>query len=154
MVRWIADLFKDRSQPDEIAVVEAADQVLNAAIDQAKATLDVFWTKFDAGEADRFQLKAGLTTPNGAIEHVWLTVSGRQDGRIVGRLGNQPVDLVDLNIGDEVQVDLNRVSDWAYIKEGRLYGAFTQRAMLDRADPRTRRQIEAVLSPNPLETDA
>lgn len=154
MFRRIADLFKDRSPLDELVVVEAVDQAMNAAIDQARATLDVFWTKFDAGEADEFQLKAGLTTPNGAIEHVWLTVSGRHDGRIVGRLGNQPVDLVDVNIGDEIQVEPDRVSDWAYFKAGRQYGAFTQRAMLDRADPRTRRQIEAVLSPNPLETDA
>jgi uncharacterized protein YegJ (DUF2314 family) len=136
---------------DEFTVVQAGEASIEAATARAKATLDLFWEKFESGAADQYQLKVGLTTPNEAIEHVWIKPIERRDGRVIGLLMSQPVDLEDVSLGDEITIDPERISDWGYFKGGKLYGAFTQRAMLDQISPALRRRFEAALAPNPLE---
>lgn len=153
MLRRLVDRILGRAPgPDEFTILDAGD--IDAAIAEARATLDIFWRKFEAREALQYQLKAGLTTPNGATEHIWIEPSERREGKVVGRLMNQPLDLEDVAVGDEVVVDADRISDWGYFKSGRLYGVFTQRALLDRQSPAFRRQAEAVLSPTPLEPES
>jgi uncharacterized protein YegJ (DUF2314 family) len=126
---------------------------LDVAIAQARDTLPSFWRRFEASAADEFEIKAGLTTPNGAVEHVWMTPCSWRDGKILCRLLSAPVDLEDVGLGDEVLVLPERISDWSYWRDGKLYGAYTERALLDRMDKGARRQLEAVLAPLPLESD-
>jgi uncharacterized protein YegJ (DUF2314 family) len=155
MLGKLLDRFLRPAPPtDEFAVLKQRDEAVVAATAEARATLDVFWRKFETGEADQYQLKVGLTTPNEAIEHIWLSPSDRRDGKVVGRLMNQPVDLEDVNVGDEIVVEPQRISDWGYFKDGRLYGAFTQRALLDTLSPAMRRQVGAALAPTPLEPES
>ena len=153
MFRRILDSIL-RPRTEFPVVVQDDDKAdVDAAIAQARETLPLFWRKFEAGEADEFQLKAGLTTPNGATEHIWVRPSGWQDDKVIARLTSDPIDLEDVRAGDEVLIEPERISDWGYFKGGRLYGAFTQRAMLKYSEPKLRRQIEAALSPTPLEAE-
>jgi uncharacterized protein YegJ (DUF2314 family) len=146
-------LFKRLTGQDagEFTVTEQGDAAIVEAVAAARATLPVFWTVFEARDADDFQLKVGLTTPAGATEHVWIAPSAREGGKVTGVLAVQPFDLDDVDLGDEVVFDGDRISDWSYFKNGLLYGAYTQRAMLDRLPRDTWRELEAVLSPTPLE---
>ena len=154
MFRRIASLIlRPRGPESEVTVVASGDPSMEAAIAQARETLPIFWRCFEAGAADSFQLKAGLSTPNGATEHLWLYPSGWREGKVVAILANQPRDLVDVGAGDEVLVDPDRITDWGYAKNGRLYGAFTQRAALHELSRSMRRQLEAVLAPTPLEPE-
>jgi uncharacterized protein YegJ (DUF2314 family) len=140
--------------PGEFTIVPSGDAGVRAATAEARATLDIFWRKFDTGEADEYQLKVGLTTPNEATEHVWLAPSGWREGKVVGRLLSQPLDLPDVDAGDEVYVDPERISDWSYVKADKVWGAFTQRALLDQVSAEFRRQAEAAFSPTPLEPES
>lgn len=152
MLRRLADMFlRPRPADGEVTVVESGAAALEAATAEARATLPIFWKVFDDDAADSYQLKVGLATPNGATEHIWIYPGGWRDEKVFGILANQPADLVDVAAGDEILVDPARISDWGYSKGGRLYGAFTQRATLDRLSRGTRRQVEAALSPTPLE---
>ena len=147
-------ILRPAAPADEFTVLRPGDEAVAAATAEARATLDIFWRKFESGEADQYQLKVGLTTPNEAVEHIWLSPSARRDGKVVGQLMNQPVDIEDVNLGDEIVVEMERISDWGYAKDGRLYGAFTQRALLDTLRPAMRRQVEAALAPTPLEPES
>jgi uncharacterized protein YegJ (DUF2314 family) len=137
--------------PTAFSIVQEGD--LAEATAEARRTMPGFWSRFESGAADQFQVKAGLSTPHGAVEHVWVEPTGWQDGKLIGRLLTPPADLDDLFLGSEILVDPERLSDWAYFREGKLYGAFTQRALLPQLDRGSRRQLEAVLAPNPTESD-
>ena len=101
-----------------------------------------------------FRIKARLTTPGGPGEHLWLAVARRDGDDIVGVLVNDPATLDDVQAGDEIRVDADRLSDWAYFKHGKMFGAFTMRAVLDRLSPGERARYLDVLSEDPVEADA
>lgn len=149
-------LFKRLTGQDagELTITEEGDSAIVEAVAEARATLPVFWSAFDARSAEDFQLKAGLSTPNGATEHVWIVPSARDGDKVTGVLAVQTVDLDDVDLGDEVVFEDGRISDWTYFKHGLLYGGYTQRAMLHRLPRHARRELEAVLSPTPLEPSA
>ena len=150
--KFLDRVLRPASPMGEFTIVKTGNETVEAAMARARDTLDIFWRKFESGEADGYELKVGLTTPNEAVEHLWIEPTERQDGKIVGRLLIQPVDIEDLNLNDTITVDPDRISDWGYFKGGKLYGAFTQRAMLDTMSSGLRRQIEAALAPDALES--
>lgn len=144
-----------RRAPSEFTIIEKGDAAIVEAVANARESLPVFWSVFDAQTADDYQLKAGLDTPNGAVEHLWFIPRARSDsGKVVGILTVQPRDIEGLNEGDEVFFPEDRISDWSYRKGDLLYGMYTQRALLDRLPPQSRREMEAALSPTPLESGA
>src|SRR5438045_472994 len=138
MLRRLAQMMLRSRRSDDVAVLDRGNASMEAAIAQARETLPVFWRKFESGEAESYQLKAALTTPNGATEHVWIYTSGWRDERVVGVLASKPMDLGDISAGDEVLIDPERISDWVYFKQGLLYGGFTQRVTLNQLKPAMR----------------
>ncbi|MFC3078412.1 DUF2314 domain-containing protein [Phenylobacterium terrae] len=145
------------SQPQE-AFIEVADddERMNAAMAEAKASLPQFWRRFETGtpEYSDFTVKAAMTTVGGqGIEHIWIDVSDRRDGKVTGRLANEPVHLGDeLTLGSEVEVPEAIISDWGYAKGEVNYGHFTTRVLMTRQYPDTP-LAEYGLSPNPLESE-
>jgi uncharacterized protein YegJ (DUF2314 family) len=142
--------------PDGFVVSAADDPALRSAMAEARASLPIFWSKFEEREPETgpFWLKVGMPTPNGAVEHIWVDAIARDEGVILGRLVNEPVDLRGLRLGSEVRVRPEMISDWSYEKNGKMYGAYTTRAVLDRVGPEERAQAKALLAPTPLEPDA
>jgi uncharacterized protein YegJ (DUF2314 family) len=147
-------ILRRRSEGVDYTINDPGDAAIEAAIAQARETLPTFWRVLAEGDASDCHLKVGLTTPNGAIEHLWIKPAERREDKVIGRLVSEPLDLEDVMIGSEVAVDLDRISDWAYIRNGRMFGAFTQRAMLHQIKPSARRRLAAALSPTPLESEA
>lgn len=143
---------------DNFAYSAADDPALVAAEDEALTHLPRFWQLYDVkpiGYSD-FVLKVGLPTADGrGDEFIWMTVLERlPEGDIVGELANEPVEIADLRAGSTIQVSPSRVIDWSYTVGGKAYGHFTTRALFPRMSPATRAEVEATLSPTPLETDA
>ena len=63
----------------------------------------------------------------------------------------RPAYVADLKLGSEVRVLASDVSDSSYAHDGKLYGHFTTRALVSKASPAERAEMEAALSPTPLE---
>lgn len=145
----------DRS-PVELINVRADDPQMQGAIAEARRTLPIFWAKFESGDPEvrNFTLKAGLTTGANSQEHVWLKVLNRTADRVVGTLDSDPVGLKDVSAGDELLVDLDRVSDWLYEKHGKTYGGYTMRALIDQMSPSKQDRLRRQLAPTPLEPDS
>ena len=140
---------------DEITPVSAGDAKVNAAIAQARATLPDFWPRFDDHEpgATAFRIKAKLKTPHGGFEHIWVDVVSHSALAVRGTLANDPADLGDLKFGSEVVVDDAAISDWSYEKDGKLYGGYTMRALMDRQSPEMQKKVGAMLPATPLESN-
>lgn len=152
----VASVLAACSQRDNFIVVPETDVAASAAQVEARKTLPVFWSKFDgkAPGLSEFRLKVGLPTPNGAVEHIWTDLVSRSGDEIVGRIANDPVNLPKLKLGSEVRIDPETISDWGYVKDEKLYGAYTMRALMDRMPENKQAEARAFLSPEPLEAGA
>lgn len=142
------------ADPD-VVLSEARDPEVKAAQAEARRTLSYFWAKWSAKPAgyDDFALKVGFQVRDGGVEHMWVYPIRRSGDRLLVRVANDPVYVADLKFGSEVEVALGDVTDWAYSRDGKLYGHFSTRALLKNASPETRAELDRMLAPNPLESD-
>jgi uncharacterized protein YegJ (DUF2314 family) len=77
-------------------------------------------------------VKAPFQGPRRSLEWLWLSVEQwRADGTMIGTLQSQPRRVMELDKGDEVVVDLERVFDYVLVlpdgtREGNTTGQFLQ----------------------------
>lgn len=69
-------------------------------------------------------------TRNGG-EHIWMAdVKRLPDRRFSGRFGNAPRDLPGQHEGDQVEFKQADISDWMFMRNGKIVGGATIRPML------------------------
>lgn len=138
---------------DEVIWSDKDDAVMNAAEAEARASLPYFWAKVDSKDPSRsnFMIKVGLPTDHGGVEHIWTALLSHEGDVIMGRLDQVPEDVAAMKAGAEFRVNPAQISDWMYMKSGKLYGSYTTRAMMDRVSPENRKATLKVLAPTPLE---
>ena len=140
---------------DDLVFFSPDDAKMNAAIEQARKTLPIFWAKVDEHDpaVSDVLVKVGLPNTHDSLEHIWMTVESHSALAVRGRLANDPTDLPKLHHRDEITVETSKISDWAYTKDGKQYGGFSLRVMMDRASPEERRDLGQGLAPTPLEPE-
>jgi len=104
------------------------DPKLAAATEEARRRLPEFLDAFTRKDGERFSVKAPVTA-GGRTEHIWIDVDDVDDDRIGGRLGNEPVDLGGMKIGDRVDVAISEIEDWVVVRGGEPTGLFTSRTL-------------------------
>ncbi len=123
---------QDRSPIIDIA---NGDPEMAAAIAKARATLPAFWATYEApkGSETGFSLKVRFPTHGTSAEHIWMAeVKKLPDGRYSARFANQPRDLPGKRVGDLVQFTEADISDWMFMRNGKIVGGETIRPMLKR----------------------
>jgi uncharacterized protein YegJ (DUF2314 family) len=115
-----------------IVDVRAADAEMNTAIARARETLPTFWASCDApkptetGHALKVRFDVGAE-----VEHIWvIDVKKLSDGNYSGRLANEPSDLPGKNIGDQVKFKQIDISDWMFMRNEKVVGGETIKALL------------------------
>lgn len=112
--------------------VKGDSDAMAAAEAEARKHWPEFLAAFHAAkEKDGFSVKAPVTEA-GNTEYIWISVRAISEGRIHGFLGNDPVALGALKIGDFVSVAEADLNDWCYpaLKKGdRPRGLFTVSAL-------------------------
>jgi len=99
---------------------------------------------------DSFAVKVAFPTGNGN-EHIWVDVISHTGDDITGTIDNNPEFRPDLKDGMTVTVKEANVSDWGYLRDGRLYGNFTTRVLVKHMAPDEAAQVKAMLSETALE---
>lgn len=90
-----------------------------------------YWQLFERrkhGEAD-FSLKVEISDTHGT-EHFWVVDPERKDGKIFGTIDNDPDLVKSVKLGDRIQVDEQGISDWGYVRDGKMYGKHTLRVLM------------------------
>lgn len=104
------------------------DPELLAGKEEARRRLPEFIDAFRRKDGEHFSVKAPVTA-GGRTEHIWIEVDGVGDHRIDGRLGNEPVNLGGMKLGDRVDVAPSQVEDWVIVRGGSPVGLFTARTV-------------------------
>ena len=64
------------------------------------------------------------------VEHIWvIDVKKLSDGNYSGRFANEP-DLLGKNIGDQVEFKQTDISDWMFMRNEKVVGGETIKALL------------------------
>ena len=128
---------------DPIISVKSDDAEMNAAIAKARSLLPQFWQIFDKpehGETD-FSIKVEITE-NDQHEHFWVKDIERKDGKIFATIDNDPEVVHNVKLGQHIQVNEADISDWLYIRDGKMYGNYTLRVLFKHMDPKEAREAE------------
>lgn len=135
------------AQEDRVITVSPDDQAMTAAISKARETLPTFWRHFDArasGESD-FSLKVRIEDKNG-VEHFWVTNIRREGSQIWGVIGNDPNIVTSVRSGDRIRVKEADISDWLYMRDGKMVGNYTVRPLLPKMSKEEASYIRSLLA--------
>lgn len=127
--------FPVAAQKNAVIDVPSTDPAMEAAKAKARAGLAEFWKSFEKpgpGE-DRFTLKVSVPVGGGNTEHIWVNgIERLPDGRIAARLDNVPRDMKGKKSGDRIEIETKDISDWMFMRNGKIVGNETMRPLLAR----------------------
>ena len=126
--------------------VDSGDEEMNEAIRQSRLTFDNFLAAFKGkNDSQRsFSVKMPFATEFGA-EHIWLTNMEIKDGKLFGIVDNLPQSVNTVRLGDVVEIEKDKISDWFYIENDRLVGGLTIRVLRDRMSSSERKRFDRTL---------
>ena len=112
------------------------DPLLLAAKQEARDSLPAFWAALEAGDPadEEFSLKFNLLHGTGSAnnESIWAGDISRRDGRIFGKLMNQPVS-PGFTHGQEIEIAPDAIDDWSYWRNAVAQGHYVTRLMIEAA---------------------
>ncbi|MBC9883730.1 DUF2314 domain-containing protein [Bradyrhizobium sp. INPA01-394B] len=117
---------------DRVISVSDTDAEMNAAIARARATLPVFWASYDApkGSETEHSLKVRFQT-GGNDEFIWVSdVKRLPGGDYAARFADTPRNLPGKQFGDLTQFNDADISDWMFMRNGKIVGGETIKPLL------------------------
>jgi uncharacterized protein YegJ (DUF2314 family) len=112
--------------------VRTTDPEMNAAIARARGSLATFWASYDAPKLSEtgHSLKVHFSTRKGG-EHIWIAELKKQPGgSYSGLFANEPRDLPGKHAGDPVKFTEADISDWMFMRNGKIVGGETIKPLL------------------------
>ncbi len=109
------------------------DKAMDQAVAKARETLGFFLAALKAKKPDSrdFEVKKCVIDGDN-VEHLWLR-DVSWDGKVFhGKVDNQPLDVANVRLGQKVTLDPQDLTDWMFVKDGKLMGGFTTRVLYSR----------------------
>jgi len=133
----------ERQGEPDIYSVGDDDLEMNKAIERSRETFNDFLSAVSSKKETQsaYSVKMPFPTESGA-EHIWLVDIELSDGKMFGYIDNLPNKVSSVKLGDKIEIDRNKISDWFYIENNRLIGGFTIRVLRDRMPPDEKEQFE------------
>lgn len=117
------------STPETLVTEDYDEQEMEAAIARARSEVDAFIAVLEAGSGTDFGVKAPIED-DGQVEHFWLTDVTYSNGTFEGLIGNDPGMVTNVTFGQKWTIGKSEISDWMYMKDGKMYGNYTMRPLL------------------------
>lgn len=143
---------------DPVQEFASGDAKMNAAMDQARATLPAFLaneTDANGNAAPNTSVKVAFDIRNDGAEIIWVSQFQWDGGtQMNGLLSDQPNYMDGLNAGDAVAFTTDMVRDWSITEaNGRMWSNYTTRVIVPQLDAETAAALGAMLSPDPVPSD-
>lgn len=129
--------------PPGYANVGENDKAMDEAVDRAQKSLGLFIAALQKGRVGdtRFEIKKGFV--DGAhVEHIWIDHLTWDGKKFHGRINNQPLDVKNVRLGQSVTVAPRDVSDWMFLRDGKMIGGYTTRVFYQRLSASDRAEFE------------
>ena len=122
------------------------DAEMNVAIQKAQETLPQFIAAFRSPKPTQNGFSIKVRFPYGeadSAEHMWVNDLTLSDDQFEGVLGNEPVYVKKLHLGDQVVVDMKDISDWIIVDGNSLLGGFTIHVLRNKMTESERKRFDA-----------
>ncbi len=133
---------------ENLVEVPGGDPEMAAAIAKARASLPTFWKAWEApkpGEAG-FALKVKIPYGNeNDAEHFWLIQIERGNGKYSGIINNDPAYATQVQAGQRYEFTEAEISDWMFMRNGKMVGNETMRPLLKRLPKEEADQYRQIL---------
>ena len=118
---------------DRVTIFAPGDPEMAAATQLALSSLDKFLALAEAPPpgTSRFKLKVKVKDGN-VTEHFWVVPFRRTENGFVGILSNQPAEVRNVVLGQNIEFTRSDISDWGYTRDGHQVGSFTVCVMFTR----------------------
>lgn len=142
------------SDQSKVFMFDNSDPEMQRAYENARRSFRYFWREVSwesrrivpalglaavkAPFADEDEIDSESDDPE--VEHMWFDEIDFNGRTISGTLLNTPNWLTNYDAGDRVRVARREISDWMYVVDGDVYGAFTVNVLRSRMDRRERRE--------------
>ncbi|MEM1299302.1 MAG: DUF2314 domain-containing protein [Pseudomonadota bacterium] len=136
------------------AVVYSApeDEDMDRAVKGARETLGNVLERAATGglPMEALQLKVAIPKEGGGHENIWVEGIVQIDATTFeALLANDPRALPDRKRGDRHRFRRGEITDWLFVANGRMHGAYTLRVMLPLLPPAQAAEFRAILAPLP-----
>lgn len=141
-----ADGKTERIGEPTIYDVDSGDEQINDAIRKSRLMFADFIAAFRTNDGSRrnFSVKMPFATEFGA-EHIWLTNMELKGEKLFGVVDNLPQSVTTVRLGDVVEIEEDKISDWFYIENEKLIGGLTIRVLRDRMSNSERKRFDRTL---------
>jgi uncharacterized protein YegJ (DUF2314 family) len=124
---WVGGCGKKK--PDTLVEDGYDQEEMEAAISRARSELPRFLEAFTSKAGADFSVKVPIRDGEDT-EHFWM-IDIRLDGNeFVGKIGNEPGTVTTVKFGQEYRIKKDEISDWMYMRDGKMYGNYTMRPLL------------------------
>lgn len=135
--------FACTPQPAAInSTVVSGDSELDAAIAQARGSLDEFVTRIATAHANRtfVAVKVRFTPPGEPPQEIWVDEVTYTNGVFRGNMGDD-IPSLRLEAGEKITIDEQDIVDWMIVEDGKLVGGYTIRLAVQRMSPEERERF-------------
>jgi uncharacterized protein YegJ (DUF2314 family) len=131
---------------DNVVGVRTGDEEMNRIISEARSSVSQFLAVLKQPKPNQrdFSVKFPFSTDPGSasnIEHIWLSQIENKDGKYYGTVANDPYYIAKMKLGDVVEFDPQKISDWKYVEDDRLVGGKSIVFMLKNVSKEERAQV-------------
>lgn len=136
----------ERDGQPSITMIENDDPKMNAAMKKARASIDEFVVAFNKADASTsaFAIKVEFTQGEDT-EHMWVLPGNLDSGKYQGVLNNEPAYITNVKLGDNVKFGKSEISDWMYVRDGKLVGGYTLRVLRNTLSDDHRKEFDSNL---------
>ena len=123
--------------------VDSEDAEMNEAIKKSRLTFGEFFAAFRSKNPSQrnFSVKMPFATEYGA-EHIWLTNMEIKGEKLLGVVDNLPQSVNTVRLGDVVEIDSEKITDWFYVDNEKLVGGLTIRLLRDRMSKSDKKRFD------------
>lgn len=109
------------------------DKVMEHAVEQARRSLGFFLSALQAkkGEDGSFAVKKPFVDGD-KVEQLWVSDLTFDGQNFHGRINNKPLDVQNVKLDQKVTVAPADLTDWMFVKNGKLMGGYTTRVLYAR----------------------
>jgi len=121
------------------ASVADNDRAMEHAVRNARRSLGFFIAalrKNKPGDTG-FEVKKAFVDGNN-VEHLWIGYLTFDGKNFHGKVNNRPRDVHNVKLGQAVTVPAGQITDWMFVKDGKLVGGYTTRVLYARLSPEDR----------------
>jgi uncharacterized protein YegJ (DUF2314 family) len=121
------------------------EQEMEAAIARARSEVDSFIAELSKGNGSDFAVKVPIQDKE-ETEHFWLTDIVYRNGKFEGVIGNDPGMVTNVKSGQKWTVKKSEISDWMFMREGKMYGNYTLRPLLKTMPEEEAAKLRSILA--------